>query len=416
MWMLIVVGTICVEFLLNNLARILNLRAMMETVPGEFKEFYDQERYTRSQEYTKDRMKFGAISATFSVVVTLTFILAGGFPWLDLLVRGWSSAPVIQGLLFFAVLGLGSDLLSLPFSLYSTFSIEERYGFNKMTMGTFVGDHLKGYLIAVLIGGPVLGGLLWFFGTYRDFGWLYAWGLMALFTVIAPVIFTSFIAPIFNKFEPLEEGNLMDAIRGLARKTQFSVQRIYVMDGSKRSGHSNAYFSGFGKFKRIALFDTLIEQHPENELVAILAHEIGHYKLKHILWGTVISIGHLFFLFWILSWFLGEASLFTAFDVAESSVYMGLALFSLVFSPISLVLGIVMNYWSRQNEYAADRYSAETIGESDSMITGLKRLSAENLSNLTPHGLSVMLHASHPTALERVAALRSLNLSLTKVS
>ena len=274
----------------------------------------------------------------------------------------------------------------------------------------FVLDMLKGLLLGVVIGGALLGGILAFFQFAGANAWLYCWIAVTLFTIFMQFIAPTWIMPLFNKFTPLEDGELRREIMNYAQKVHFPLDNLFVMDGSKRSAKSNAFFTGFGKHKRIALFDTLIEKHSVAELVAILAHEIGHYKKKHILQGMIISILHTGVMFFLLSIFLNHSGLFDAFYMENMSIYAGFIFFGMLFSPISEILGIFMQMFSRKNEFEADQFAAETTQNSSNMISALKKLSANNLSNLTPHPFYVFLNYSHPPVLERIRALRSLQL------
>ena len=404
-YLIIILFTLVGEFVIQSAARILNLRALSDTLPAEFAGYYDQEKYLESQAYTKANGRLGMVSSTFSMVVVVSFILLGGFNHVDLWARGFGLGELSTGLIFFGVLFVLSDLLSLPFSLYGTFSIEERFGFNKMSIATYFTDKLKSYLLVGVFGAPLLGAILYFFQVAGDLAWLWAWLIVSAFILVLPPIFTTFIAPLFNKFEPLQDGELKDALSAYASKVDFPLTGVFVMDGSKRSGHSNAYFSGFGKNKRIALYDTLVEKHSVTELVAILAHEIGHYKKKHIVVGTAMTIVQLGVLFGILSLFISEPALFNAFGVETVSAYAGLVFFSLLYSPISFLLGIAQNAWSRRNEFEADAFAAQTLGTSEGLIEGLKTLSVANLGNLTPHRLTVFLNYTHPPILTRIERL-----------
>jgi STE24 endopeptidase len=383
----------------------LNLKTVDGKLPAEFKGFYDEEKYSQSQEYMKANTKFAYVSSTFDMVLIVGFILLGGFNFVDQLIRGFELTPMLSGLLFFGVLYFAQDIISTPFTLYRNFVIEERFGFNQMTAKTFVLDKLKAYLLAVILGAIVLGSILFFFEKTGTYAWLYAWGMVSCFILILQPLYTTVIAPLFNKFTPLEDGELRNAMEAYAEQVRFPVKEICVMDGSRRSAHTNAYFSGFIK-KRIALFDTLIEAHSTAELVAIIAHEVGHYKRKHILKGMIFSIIHIGVLFFMLSLFIDNRGLFDAFQMEAVSVYAGLLFFSLLYSPIELVLSIAMNVVSRKYEYEADAFATETTESAESLILALKNLSVFNLGHLTPHRLTVMLNYSHPPVLQRIAALR----------
>ena len=405
-YLLIILSALIGEFLLRTLVRVLNLKALDPGLPNEFQGYYDEEKYARSQEYTRVNTRFAFFTTSFDLIVILVFILFGGFNFVDQIVRGFGLSTLPSGLAFFGILFFASDLISTPFSLYQNFVIEEDFGFNKMTLKTFILDKLKGYLLILVLGGVFLTAILFFFEKTGEYGWLYAWGIIGLFMILIQPLFTLVIAPMFNKFTPLEKGELRTAIENYAQKVKFPLSRIDVMDGSKRSAKSNAYFSGFGKQKRIALFDTLLEKHSNDEMVAILAHEVGHYKKHHIKVGIMISILHTGLLFWLLSIFIDNPGLFEAFKMKEISVYGGLTFFMILYSPVELVLSVIMNAVSRRNEFQADAYSAKTTEKSEHLISGLKNLSVSNLGNLTPHSLSVLLDHSHPPVLERITALK----------
>ena len=407
-YLLIILSALIGEFLLRTLVRVLNLKALDPGLPNEFQGYYDEEKYARSQEYTRVNTRFAFFTTSFDLIVILVFILFGGFNFVDQIVRELGLSTLPSGLAFFGILFFASDLISTPFSLYQNFVIEEDFGFNKMTLKTFILDKLKGYLLTLALGGVFLTAILFFFEKTGEYGWLYAWGIIGLFMILIQPLFTLVIAPMFNKFTPLEKGELRTAIENYAQKVRFPLSRIDVMDGSKRSAKSNAYFSGFGKQKRIALFDTLLEKHSNDEMVAILAHEVGHYKKHHIKVGILISILHTGLLFWLLSIFIDNPGLFEAFQMREISVYGGLTFFMILYSPVELVLSVIMNAVSRRNEFQADAYSAKTTEKSEHLISGLKNLSVSNLGNLTPHSLSVLLDHSHPPVLERITALKKI--------
>ena len=407
-YLLIILSALIGEFLLRTLVRVLNLKALDPGLPNEFQGYYDEEKYARSQEYTRVNTRFAFFTTSFDLIVILVFILFGGFNFVDQIIRGFGLSTLPSGLAFFGILFFASDLISTPFSLYQNFVIEEDFGFNKMTLKTFILDKMKGYLLTLALGGVFLTAILFFFEKTGEYGWLYAWGIIGLFMILIQPLFTLVIAPMFNKFTPLEKGELRTAIENYAQKVGFPLSRIDVMDGSKRSAKSNAYFSGFGKQKRIALFDTLLEKHSNDEMVAILAHEVGHYKKHHIKVGILISILHTGLLFWLLSIFIDNPGLFEAFQMKEISVYGGLTFFMILYSPVELVLSVIMNAVSRRNEFQADAYSAKTTEKSEHLISGLKNLSVSNLGNLTPHSLSVLLDHSHPPVLERITALKKI--------
>ena len=415
-YLVIILTALIGEFVLRGIARYLNLKALNPKLPDEFEGFYDGDKYRQSQEYTRASAKFAYVSSTFDLFLILAFILAGGFNVVDDFVRGLNLSPIPTGLIFFAILYFVRDIISIPFSLYINFVIEERFGFNKMTIKTFVLDQVKTYALSIILGVPLLGGVLYFFEKTGSHAWIYAWGLISFFIIVAPPLFTTLIAPMFNKFTPLEEGELQDAIQRYTEKVKFPLTEISVMDGSKRSTHSNAYLSGFGAKKRIALFDTLIEKHSVRELVSVIAHEVGHHKKKHVLKGTILSIVHSGLLLFLLSRFVENRSLFDAFQMEQTSIYAGIVFFSILYTPIELVLSIGLNYMSRKHEYEADAFAAETIASPEPLISGLKNLSVSNLGNLTPHPLTVFLNYSHPLVLERIAALRRFGNALPSTS
>jgi STE24 endopeptidase len=402
---IIILVALLFDALLNLLADWLNLRALRADLPVEFEGVYDAEAYRKSQEYLRVNTRFDWIASFFGLVTVLIFWFAGGFNWLDQIVRGWTTHPVLAGLIFIALLSFAKMLLGLPFAVYGTFVIEERFGFNQTTPRTFVFDRLKMLLLAVVIGTPILAAILVFFEFAGDLAWLYCWAAVSAFSVVIQFIAPRWIMPLFNKFEPLEEGELRRDIMAYAEKAKFPLAGVYVMDGSRRSTKSNAFFTGFGKHKRIALFDTLIAKHSVPELVAVLAHEIGHYKKKHILQGLLISIAHTGVLFYLLSIFISHQGLFEAFYMQEMPVYAGFIFFGMLYSPIELVLSILLNLFMRHNEYQADRFAVETSGLGEAFVAALKKLSRDNLSNLTPHPFYVFLNYSHPPVLERMRAI-----------
>jgi len=404
---IIILGAILIDFILGIISNRLNLKALSKDLPKEFEDVYDEETYARSQEYTRVNTKFGFITGTFDLLLLLVFWFAGGFNWLDQWARSFEFGEIVTGLIFIGVLIIAKMIISMPFSIYSTFVIEERFGFNKTDAKTFVMDRLKGLMLTVVIGGPLLAGIIAFFAFGGTWAWVYAWLAVTAFTLVMQYVAPTWIMPLFNKFEPLEDGELRQAIEEYADEVDFPLQGIYVMDGSKRSSKSNAFFTGFGKNKRIALFDTLIENHTTEELVAVLAHEIGHYKKKHVVKNMTISILHTGVMFGLLSIFLQVPALFDAFFMEQMSVYAGLLFFGLLYSPIDSILSIVMQKMSRKHEYEADRFAATTIEKPEEMVNVLKKLSKDNLSNLTPHPFYVFLNYSHPPALKRIEAIRN---------
>lgn len=402
----IIIGILVFDYAFGRVLTWLNLKSNRGPLPEELKDTYDEEKYDKTQEYNEVNTRFGVISGTFSFLLMLVMLLFGGFGLLDSWVREFTGFenPILIALVFFGVLAIASDILGTPFSLYHTFVIEEKFGFNKMTLGTYIADKIKGYLLGGIIGTAMVSLFIWFYHTTGELFWVYAWGAFTVFTLFITMFYSSWIVPIFNKLTPLEEGELRDAIENYAKGVGFKLDNIYVIDGSKRSSKSNAYFSGLGPKKKIVLYDTLIEQQTTEELVAVLAHEIGHYKKKHIPVGMAISILQMGLVLFILSLFIGNPLLSQALGAQEASFHIGILAFGMLYSPISTVTGILMNMFSRKNEFEADNYAATTY-KGEALKNALKKLSANNLSNLRPHPLYVFINYSHPPLLERLRAI-----------
>ncbi|MGB5378973.1 M48 family metallopeptidase [Muriicola sp.] len=394
------------EFLIETLMDYLNARKFKEPIPQELLDVYDAEAYTRSQEYKQTNYKFGLITSSFSLVLTLCFLGFGGFEWVDSLVRSYTDHPIPQALLFFGIIMLGTDLMTTPFSYYKTFVIEEEYGFNKSTRKLFFLDKLKSWGMLAIIGGGILSVVIWFFQWTGTNFWLYAWGLIAVFTIFMNLFYSRLIVPLFNKQTPLEEGGLKEKIQGYAQKVGFELKNIYVIDGSKRSTKSNAYFSGFGKEKRVTLYDTLIHDLEEEEIVAVLAHEVGHYKRQHIIVNLIASVALTGVTLFVLSLFINNPAVSMSIGVSTPSFHAALIGFGILYSPISQLTGLAMNYLSRKFEYQADNYASSTFAASP-LISSLKKLSRNSLSNLTPHPAYVFMHYSHPPLINRVRNLQA---------
>lgn len=408
-YFIFVLVTVVGFFLLDFFSRMMNLSALKTELPNAFADVFDAAEYSKSQDYTREGTRFGLIEDTVSLLIFLAFWWLGGFGWVDAQVRNIvPENTVLQGLLFIAFLYVGSMLISLPFELYDTFVIEEKYGFNKMTIATFFADKAKGLLLAVVLGAPILALIFFLFATFENYAWLYGWIAVAGFSLLITYLAPTYIMPLFNEFKPLEDGELKTAIQDMSKKCQFPLTEVYEIDGSKRSTKANAFFTGFGKNKKIALYDTLIQNNGVGELVAVLAHEIGHFKKKHIMQSMVLGILQMGVLFFLLGMFLNKQGLFDAFGVENVSVYGSLVFFTFLFEPVSKLLSVVMMVLSRKNEYEADAYAAEVTGRPEDLISGLKKLSKDNLSNLTPHPFYVFLNYSHPPMLKRLAALESL--------
>ena len=407
-FLLIILAVLIATYVLDLIVDTLNVRHVKTSLPDEFEGYYDTDKYKKSQEYLRENTRFGIISDTITTPITIAFILLGGFDTVDQFARGFNLGSILTGLVFTGVLLLALQIILIPFSIYSTFVIEEKYGFNKTTLKTFILDILKSWLLIAVIGGIALLAVLWFFEKAGPWAWLYCWIAVTIFQVFLMFIAPAVIMPIFNKFIPLEEGELKQAIEAYARSQEFKLKGIFTMDGSKRSTKTNAFFTGFGRFRRIVLFDTLVEKHAVKELVSILAHEMGHYKKKHILKSIVISILTTGLMFYILSLFINNRELFAAFKMQETSIYASLLFFGFLYSPIQMGLSIFGNMLSRRHEYDADIYAVNTYKDPVAMIAALKKLSVENLSNLTPHPLKVFLSYSHPPVLDRIRAIRSI--------
>jgi STE24 endopeptidase len=400
------VGLLVVEAI-EWTARLLNLRALRPDLPPEFVGVYDPEAYRRSQEYTRVNTRFHFAESAFDLVVLLAFWFAGGFGWLDTVVRGWGLDAVWTGLLFLVILVAARGLLGLPFSIWAVFVIEERFGFNRTSPRTFILDLLKGLAVGAVIGIPLAIGFLALFEYGGQFAWIYAWAAFVAFSVVMQILAPALIMPLFNKFTPLPDGELRDAIVGYARGVEFPLEGVFSIDASRRSTKGNAFFTGFGKRKRIALFDTLIERHSTEELVTVLAHEVGHYKKRHVLIGTVVSALEAGLFLGLFSVLVEEQGLFDAFGVDSPSVYAGVIFVSILLRPLGLILSVGGAALSRRQEGQADDFAVATTDRADLLVAGLKHLSKDNLSNLTPHPFYVFLEYSHPPTLERVRRLEA---------
>jgi len=400
----IIIAIIIINFIVDKILDTLNAKHYNDAIPPELQDVYDEEEYKKSQAYKATNYKFGVWSSTFSIVVTLAFLIFGGFEYVDTLARSYSDNSIIIALIFFGIIMLGSDIISTPFAYYKTFVIEEQFGFNKTTKKTFILDKIKGLLMMIVLGGGIIAVIIWFYEETQHLFWLYAWAIVTAFTVFMNMFYAKLIVPMFNKQTPLEEGSLRDKISAYAQTVGFNLDKIFIIDGSKRSTKANAYFSGFGSEKRVTLYDTLVNDLNEEEIVAVLAHEVGHYKKKHIIFNLIASVLLTGLTLYILSIFISNPLLSHALGVSIPSFHVGLIAFGMLYSPISEVTGFIMNHFSRKFEYQADDY-AKTTYKAEPLITSLKKLSKNSLSNLTPHPAYVWVHYSHPTLLERVKNL-----------
>jgi STE24 endopeptidase len=403
-----ITGIIAVTFLVEKWLDYLNLKHTYPKLPDPLKDIFNPEEYRKSQLYKQDNTRFSFISGTFSTVVLLVAIFTGLFGWLDALLQRHIDSYYLLLLLFFGILAFVSDLLSIPFQLYDTFVIEERYGFNRTTKRTFLKDKLKGWLIGVIIGGAVLLAITWFYHTTGQFFWLIAWGFITVFSIFMNMFYSRLIVPLFNKQVPLEKGSLRDKIEAYARKTGYRLTDIYVIDGSRRSSKANAYFSGLGSQKRVVLYDTLINDLDEEEIVAVLAHEIGHFRKRHTLKSLLLGVAQTGVMLYLFSLLVKLPEVSMALGGQEASFHLGLIAFAILYSPVSFLLGIVMNMLSRKYEFEADRFATITFGK-ERLITSLKKLSKKNLSNLTPHPLYVYFNYSHPTLLQRIESMNQID-------
>ena len=402
----IIIGIIIINFIIDKVLGSLNAKHFNDALSPELQDVYDEEEYKKSQAYKATNHRFSNITSAFSLLLTLAFFYVDGFEYVDNIARGYSTNNIIVALIFFGIIMLASDIITTPFSYYKTFVIEEKFGFNKTTLKIFILDKIKGWLMLIIVGGGILALILWFYESTGTNFWLYAWALVTVFSVFMNMFYSKLIVPLFNKQTPLEDGGLRTKIAAYAKTVGFKLDKIFVIDGSKRSTKANAYFSGFGSEKRVTLYDTLIKDLDDEEIVAVLAHEVGHYKRKHIIFNLFASVLLTGLTLYILSLLISNPLLSNALGVATPSFHIGLIAFGLLYSPISEITGLIMNYLSRKFEYQADNYAKETYA-GEPLITSLKKLSKNSLSNLTPHRAYVFMHYSHPTLLERIKNLRA---------
>ncbi len=407
----IIIAILLIDFGIDKVLDYLNARHFNDPVPEELHDIYDETEYKRSQDYKKTNYNFSLLTSFFSLALTLGVFLLDGFEYVDTIARRiavtvGTESEMVAALSFFGIIMLASDVLTTPFSYYSTFVIEEKFGFNTTTKKTFFLDKIKGWLLMIVIGGGILALIIWFYQFAGKNFWWYAWGLITIFTLFMNMFYSSLIVPLFNKQSPMEEGALRSAIKEYAAREGFNLDKIFVIDGSKRSTKANAYFSGFGHQKRVVLYDTLIDDLEEDEIVAVLAHEIGHYKRRHIIFNILASIVLTGVTLFILSLFINVPELSLAIGVAQPSFHAGLIAFGILYSPVSSVTDLIMNYFSRKFEYQADAF-AKTTFSADPLVSSLKKLSKNSLSNLTPHPAYVFTHYSHPTLLQRIKSLKA---------
>jgi STE24 endopeptidase len=400
----IIIAIVVGNYLLEQFLDYINLKYQRGDIPSSVSAYYNEEQYLRSKQYKTTQTQFSFLTSGFSVLLSLGMLLLGGYGWLDAWLRTFIENEIILALSFFGVIMLVSDVLTIPFQWYSTFVIEEKFGFNKTTPTLFILDKVKGYVITAVVGGLLLSLLLYFIQELGTNFWIWFSIIAGLFILLVNMFYTSLLLPLFNKLTPLAEGELKEAIQAYAKRVEFPLDNIYVMDGSKRSNKANAFFSGIGSKKKIVLYDTLITNHTTEELVAVLAHEVGHFKKKHIVWGFILSIIQLVFMLFILSRMVFNEDLSFALGGSVESIHINLIAFGILFTPISLITGLAMNVLSRKNEFEADAYAKNTY-DGEALATALKKLSVDNLSNLYPHPWYVFFHYSHPPLLTRLSAL-----------
>jgi len=398
---IIIIAILIIDFIIDKYIDYLNAKHFNDKIPTELNDVYNEEEYYKSQAYKKENYKFSLITSTFSLLLTLAFFVFKGFAWVDKIARDISDNEILISLIFFGIIMVGSDIISTPLSFYQNFVIEEKYGFNKSTKKLFFTDKLKGWFLTIMIGGGILALIVWFYQQTGNYFWIYTWIFISIFSIFMTLFYSSLIVPLFNKQTPLEKGELKSAIENFAKKVGFNLDKIFVIDGSKRSTKANAYFSGFGSKKRIVLYDTLINDLETDEIVAVLAHEVGHYQKKHVFINMLLSLLITGVTLYILSLFINNPVLSKALSVSQPSFHIGLIAFGVLYNPISEFTGILMNYLSRKFEYQADNYAKEKFN-AKALISSLKKLSKNSLSNLTPHKANVFVHYSHPTLLQRV--------------
>lgn len=400
----LVVALMLAEFALERLLSFLNMRHSTQPIPAILSGIYDEEKYDRQQSYFRTNVRLGMVSSVFSFLLMFGLFVFKGFAWLDALARMCTSNELLVSLLFFLFFGILSAVVSLPFQIYDTFVVEERFGFNKVTPKLFILDRLKGWMLSILISGSLLTAVISIYQLMPDYFWLLAWAVVSAFSLFMSLFYSELIVPLFNKQTPLPEGELRTAIEAFANKTGFALKNIYVIDNSKRSTKANAYFTGWGKKKRIVLYDTLIEMMSTDEIVAVLAHEIGHNKYKHTIKHMVVSLLTNLLMFYLLGLVLKYDVFAQAAGCETASFHVNMLVFGVLYTPLSLLLGLAGNVLSRSNEFQADAFVKEN-GMADALVSALKKLSAQSLSNLTPHPAYVFLNYSHPTLYERVKAL-----------
>ena len=403
-WIDLIIGLVIFNYLFSTVLDYINGKNWKTEVPPVMKDFYDEDKYLKAKNYSQEKGKVSLISSTLSTLITLLFLIFEGYGWLDNFISLYYDIPFLKSGIFFLVLFILSDFISIPFSCYNTFVIEEKYGFNKTTVKTFVLDKIKGYLLTLIVGGILLFGVIYIVSLLENSFWFWLWLSLSFIMLIVNMFYADLIVPIFNKLTPLEAGSLREKIESYTKKVGYSLKNIYIIDGSKRSTKANAFFSGLGPRKTIALYDTLVEKHTEEELVAVLAHEVGHYKKKHVFTSLFLTISQLGLMCFLLETCLKVGEISQALGGKEMVFHLGLVAFGILYSPIGTILSILMNINSRKNEFEADYY-AKTTYSGAALELALKKLSVDSLSNLYPHPLYTFIHYSHPPLLKRLSAL-----------
>lgn len=400
----IIIGITTIGYIFEQILEYINLRAQREDIPDEIAAFYDREKYVKSLKYHREVTNFSFLTSAFSFLLSVVMLSFGGFGWIDSILRDFVQNEILLALTFFGVITIASDILTLPFQWHRIFVIEEKYGFNKTTLKIFIADKLKGYILGALIGGALLTALIYLVQTIGPSFWIWFALIACSFMLLMNMFYASIILPLFNKLTPLPQGELKTAIEAFAQKVNFPLDNIFVIDGSKRSSKANAFFSGIGKKKKIVLYDTLINNHTTDELVAVLAHEVGHFKKKHIVWTYIVSVIQIVFMLYVLSLMIFNENLSLALGGHQQAVHLNLIAFAILFSPVSGITGLLMSILSRRNEFEADAYARQTYSGA-ALASALKKLSVDNLSDLYPHPLYVFFHYSHPPLLERLHAI-----------
>jgi len=403
-WIYLIIGLVVFNYLFSTVLDFVNAKNWRTEIPPIMKDYYNKEKYVKAKNYSKEKGRVSLISSTISSSITILFLASGGYGWLNNTISNYYEIPFLKSGFFFLALFILSDVISIPFSCFNTFVIEEKYGFNKMTVKTFVMDKIKGYLLTIIVGGLLLFGAIYLVSIVEKGFWLWLWISLSLLMVFVNMFYADLIVPIFNKLTPLETGSLRDKIESYTKKIGYSLKNIYIIDGSKRSSKANAFFSGLGPRKTIALYDTLVDNHTEEELVAVLAHEVGHYKKKHVLTSLFLSIFQLGLMCFLLEICLNVGEISQALGGEEIEFHLGLIAFGILYSPLGTILSILMNLNSRRNEFEADAFAKETY-DGVALATALKNLSVDSLSNLYPHPFYIFIHYSHPPLLKRLKAL-----------